>query len=65
MDEKSSPRWNILNLRYGEFHFWSWLPWFKIVIYSRPLNFPCVIKPRSRYTVELIHSSSGLELKVE
>jgi len=28
----------------------------------RPLDFPCVIKPRSHYTVELIRSSSGLEL---
>jgi len=26
----------------------------------QPLDFPCVIKPRSRYTVELIRSSSGL-----
>jgi len=26
-----------------------------------PLNFPCVINPRSRYCVELIRSSSGLE----
>ena len=32
------------------------------VIYSQPLNFPCVIKPRSRYTEELIRSSSGLDL---
>jgi len=31
----------------------------------QPHNFPCVIKPRSRYAIELIHSSSGLELKVE
>jgi len=28
----------------------------------QPLNFPCVIKPRSRYTEELIRSSSGLDL---
>jgi len=28
----------------------------------QPLNFPCVVKPRPRYTVELIRSSSGLEL---
>jgi hypothetical protein len=28
----------------------------------QPFNFPCVIKPRSRYTEELIRSSSGLDL---
>jgi len=27
----------------------------------KPIDFPCEIKPRSRYTVELIRSSSGLE----
>ena len=32
------------------------------VTYSQPLNFPCVIKPRSHYTVELIQTFSGLEL---
>ena len=34
----------------------------KCVIYSQPFDFPCVIKPRSHYIVELIRSSSGLEL---
>jgi hypothetical protein len=28
----------------------------------QPLDFPCVIKPRSRYTADLIRYSSGLEL---
>jgi len=27
----------------------------------QPLDFPCVIKPRSRYAEDLIRSSSGLE----
>ena len=35
---------------------------FLSVIYSQPLDFPCVIKPRSRYFAELIHSCSGLDL---
>ena len=59
---KLSPIWNILNLRYGKFYFPSWIFFPLRVIYSQPLNFPCVIKPRSRYTAELIRSSSGLEL---
>jgi len=34
-------------------------------VIRQPFNFPCVIKPRSRYTEELIRSSSGLELLVD
>ena len=66
MVEKLSPRGNILELRYGKllllFLVLTFLFFLMCVIYSQPLNFPCVIKPRSRYAVELIRSSSGLEL---
>ena len=57
---KLSPRGNILELRYGKLHFQSRLSLNLNVIYSQPINFPCEIKPRSRYTVELIRSSSSL-----
>ena len=59
---KLSLRGNILHLGNGEFHFQSWLCWLFNVIYSQPIDFPCEIKPRSRYTEELICFSSGLEL---
>ena len=62
MAGKLSPRGNILELRYGKSHFLFKLSWILNVIYSQPFNFPCVIKPRSRNAVELIRSSSGLEL---
>jgi hypothetical protein len=35
---------------------------YKSAAIRQPLDFPCVIKPRSRYTADLIRSSSGLEL---
>ena len=60
---KLSQRGNILQLGYGELHFQSWHCWLLLnVIYSQPNDFPCEIKPRSRYAVELIRSSSGLDL---
>ena len=61
---KLSPRGNILELGCGKLHFQSWLSSSCLlnVIYRQPFNFPCTIKPRSRYTSDLIRSSSGLEL---
>ena len=61
MVEKLSPRRNIQNLqRFGKFHVLV-LVFFLIlrVVYSQPLEFPCVIKPRSPYAVDLIRSFSG------
>ena len=64
MVRKLSPWGSILNLGYGKLHFGSWLSLpFKCYCHSQPFNFPCMIKPRSRYTEELIRSSSGLELE--
>ena len=62
MVRKLSQRGNILEVHYGELHLQSWLCWLLNVIYSQPNDFPCEITPRSRHTVELIRSSSGLEL---
>ena len=60
---KLNLRGNILELRYGKLHFQSWLSMASLnFIHSQPFDFPCVIKPRSRHTIELIRSSSGLEL---
>ena len=35
---------------------------FLSIIYSHPLNFPCVVKPRSDHAIELIRSFCGLDL---
>ena len=37
-----------------------WVYLFLCAIYSQPLDFPCVIKPRSSYAADLIRSSSAL-----
>ena len=66
MVRKLNPRGNIKGQGYGKFHFvlpWLFLSFFCLcIIYSQPCDFPCVIKPRFQYAVELINSSSGLDL---
>jgi hypothetical protein len=64
MVEKLSPRGNIKVQGYGKLHLDVGLssPCLYIV-HSQPLDFPCVIKPRSHDALELIYAgSSGLEL---
>jgi hypothetical protein len=61
MVEKLSPRGNIKVQGYGKLPVLDGLssPCLYLV-HSQPLNFPCVIKPRSD-ALEVIRASSGLE----
>ena len=62
---KLNPRGNILVLqRRGKSFMFGlgFLAFHQCHLYSQPLDFPCVIKPRSHHAVELIRSFSGLDL---